>query len=373
MLKVDNLHPSQLDAGVADVWRAMAQSHSVFASPLLGPDFALAVGAVREDARVAVVRRSGDLVGFLPYHRRPGRMARAIGGHLSDRHALVSFPDPDLSIRDVLRAADLGLFRYTALVDPYGVFPASQHTEPTFEIAFDGAASDYLTAVRDSNLGEVRKFQRREAKLARDVGALRLVVPDPSEETFEQILDWKQAQLRRTGAQDFLATGWSRDLLANLFRQRDGALQGLMFGLYAGERLVAGHFGVRHGQAYHMWICSHDPQLGRYSPGQAIFFKLIEAMPSLGITLYDLGAGMGHYKQLYARSQTIVADGAISTGPFSGFLHGMRTASGATGYGLVARLRRRTEQIVNIELTVGGRARGLVDAVTSLPRRGARG
>lgn len=373
MLEVENLHPSQLDAGVADLWRAMAGSHEVFASPLLGPDFAIAVGVVREDARVAVIRRRGEIVGFLPYHRRPGRMARAIGGHLSDRHGLVSFAKPDFDIRDVLRSADLGLFRYTALVDPHGVFPASGRAEPTYEIAFDGAAETYLDAVRAENLGEVRKFQRREAKLARDVGEVRLVVSEPREEAFEQILAWKQAQLQNTGTHDFLTSGWSRDLLTNLFRQRDGALQGLMFSLYAGDHLVAGHFGVRQGDAYHMWISAHDPEQGRFSPGQSIFLKLIEAMPGLGLSRYDLGPGAGHYKQVYALTRTPVADGAVSTGPVSGLLEGVRTASGAHGYGLVDRLRRRTEQIVNVELTMAGRARGLVDAVAALPRRAAAG
>lgn len=372
MLEVESLHPSQLNAEAVSLWRAMARTHVAFASPLLGPDFAIAVGQVREDARVAVIRRAGEIVGFLPHHRRPGRLARAIGTHFSDRHGLVSAPDPGFDIREVLQAADIGLFRYTALVDPHGLFPASGRSEPTFEIAFEGATGDYLASVIAANPGEVRKFQRRAAKLARDVGRVEMIAGDAREETFERLLEWKQLQLRRTGAHDFLASGWSRDLLSNLFREREGEFRGVMFGLYAGDRLVAGHFGVRQGEAYHMWISAHDPELGRFSPGQAIFLSLIEAMPGLGLTRYDLGPGAGHYKQTYALSRTPVADGAVAASAFSGFLGGVRTASGAHGYGLVDRLRRRAEQIANVELTMSGRARGLVDAVAALPRRAAR-
>ncbi len=36
-----------------------------------------------------------------------------------------------------------------------------------------------------------------------------------------------------------------------------------MINLYAGDKLVAGHFGVRQGDVYHPWIASTDPDLGR--------------------------------------------------------------------------------------------------------------
>ena len=92
MLDVETIHPSLLSAVDAVLWRSLAASEESFGNPLLGPDFAQAVGKVREDARVAVVRRAGETVGFLPFHRRPGGLARPIGSPLSDYHGLVSRP-----------------------------------------------------------------------------------------------------------------------------------------------------------------------------------------------------------------------------------------------------------------------------------------
>jgi hypothetical protein len=49
-------------------------------------------------------------------------MARAIGSPLSDYHGLVSRRDAGLDAAEVLRAADLTAYRYTGLIDPFGVF-----------------------------------------------------------------------------------------------------------------------------------------------------------------------------------------------------------------------------------------------------------
>ncbi|HWT52716.1 MAG TPA: cellulose biosynthesis protein CelD, partial [Caulobacter sp.] len=48
MLDVETLHPSLLSAADAALWRSLAAAQAGFANPLLGPDFAQAVGKVRE-------------------------------------------------------------------------------------------------------------------------------------------------------------------------------------------------------------------------------------------------------------------------------------------------------------------------------------
>ena len=151
MLDVETLHPSRLSPADIALWRTLAAAEPAFAHPLLGPDFAQAVGRVREDSRVAVIRRQGETLGFLPHHRRPGRLARAIGSHLSDYHGVVSRRNPGFSIDDVLRAADLGLFRYTGLIDPFDVFPAKGDADPSFVIALNGSAAAHLEAVSAAN------------------------------------------------------------------------------------------------------------------------------------------------------------------------------------------------------------------------------
>src|ERR1700756_3330920 len=86
------VRPGELDPAELAMWRAMQAATPAFGNPLLGPDFAVAVGEVRADARVAVFHRRSQPVGFLAFHRRPRGFARPIGAPLADYHALVGVP-----------------------------------------------------------------------------------------------------------------------------------------------------------------------------------------------------------------------------------------------------------------------------------------
>jgi CelD/BcsL family acetyltransferase involved in cellulose biosynthesis len=379
MLDVETLHPLKLEAADIALWRSMARAEPAFASPLLGPDFAQAVGRVRCDTRVAVIRRQGEAVGFLPFHRRPGSMARAVGSPLSDYQALVSGPKPDLDIAAVLRAAELVTYRYTGLIDPHGVFAraeARSMSKDGYVIAPQGDTAAYLESVRVESPKKIKNYRRLDHKLEREVGAIRLVAHDPSRTSFDQLIAWKREQLGRTGVHDFLRPDWTRQLLSDLFARQTGDFQGLMVNLYVGDQLVAGHFGVRLGDVFHPWIASTNPAFNAWSPGQIFFLRAIAAMPGLGLTRYDLGPGHDHYKRAYGLGRIQVDDGvAIATGMAGRVASSVETAwamAGAHGTGPVGRLRRRLDSIASVELTLGGRMRGMVDAVAGQAQRRAR-
>lgn len=375
MLDVETLHPSLLSAEDVALWRSLAVAEGAFANPLLGPDFTQAVGKVREDARVAVVRRAGETLGFLPYHRRPGGLARPIGSPLSDYHGLVCRPDTGLDLAQVLRAADVSVFRYTGLVDPHHVFPASPDTDRTaYVIDLTGTTAEaYLEAVRAESPKKIKNYRRLDNKLDREVGPVRLVAGDLSREAFNLLIDWKREQLARTGGHDFLRADWTRELMADLFSARDGDFRGLMINLYAGDTLVGGHFGIRLGEVYHPWIASTNPEHAAWSPGQIFFLRAIAAMPELGLTRYDLGPGHDHYKRAYGLNTVTIGEGAVTASSIGGrmasSMESVWTLAGAHGAGPVGQLRRRMDAIASSELTMTGRVRDFVEAVASRAHR----
>lgn len=372
MLDVETLHPADLAPEDIALWRAFAQAQPALASPLMGPDFAQAVGQVREDARVAVIRRDGETIGFLAHHRRPGGMARPIGAPLSDYHGLVAKPGVEIDAAQVLRAADLAVFRYTGLVDPADAFKVAPAT-PAYVIDTEGDAEAYLEAVRSGSPKKIKNYRRLDNKLGREMGQVELKAGDDSQEAFDQLIAWKREQIQRTGVHDFLRPQWTRDLFQTLFEKRDGDFRGLMINLYAGGQLVAGHFGVRQGDIYHPWIASTNTAFAAWSPGQIFFLRAIAAMPQLGLTRYDLGPGSDHYKHSYGLKQTLIADGAATAasmaGRVAGSVEGAWALAGGNGAGPVARLRRRMDIIASTELTMGGRVKGLVEAVAAQGRR----
>jgi CelD/BcsL family acetyltransferase involved in cellulose biosynthesis len=375
MLDVETLHPSLLSTADVALWRSLAADQAGFGNPLLGPDFAQAVGKVREDARIAVVRRDGQTLGFLAYHRRPGGLARPIGSPLSDYHGLVARPDAGLDLAQVLRAADVSVFRYTGLIDPNGVFPASPETDRTaYVIDLAGTtAEDYLEAIRAASPKKIKNYRRLDNKLDREVGPVRLVAGDVSREAFNQLIDWKREQLLRTGMHDFLRADWTRELMADLFSARDSDFRGLMINLYAGDTLVGGHFGICQGATYHPWLASMSPEHAAWSPGQIFFLRAIAAMPALGLTRYDLGPGHDHYKRSYALKSITIGEGAATASSIGGrvasSMESVWSMAGAHGAGPVGQLRRRMDAIASSELTMSGRVRDFVEAVASKAQR----
>lgn len=366
------LHPAHLSNEDVAAWRAIAAAEPAFASPLLGPDFARAVGAVRPDARVAIWRRNGEAVGFLPHHLKSGGLARPIAAPLSDYHALVS-REP-MSAGDILAEAGLGALRFTGLIDPHGVFDSTVRNRLTaYVITLEQGADAYLEALRAQSPKRFKNYRRLQSKISRELGALTLTAPDTDRHAFDQLIAWKREQLQRTGAHDFLAPTWTRMLMETLFATAEADFSGLMITLRVDGRVVAGHFGVRLGDVYHPWIASTDPEMGAYSVGQLFLLQAIEAMPGLGLRTYDLGPGHDHYKAPYALSRREIGEGtALATGAAgwrSRLGEGAWRLAGAGCGPLAGQVRRRFETISDVELTLSGKMRGMATAVAARARR----
>jgi CelD/BcsL family acetyltransferase involved in cellulose biosynthesis len=377
MLRAETFHPSDLPPVLVEAWREMCERHPDFRNPLLGPDFARAVGEVRGDARVTVwhyatLNGGSRPAGFLAYHRRAGGVARPIGAPLSDYTALVS--SDVLDIDEALTVAGLSAYRFNGLIDPFGSFRTVETQEQeSYLIELDGSAEDYLEALRASSPKRFKNYRRLDHKLDREVGDLRIVAHDADPAVLGQLLDWKRDQLARTGGQDFLRPVWIRQLLAGLHQQTEGPLQGLLISLYAGSDLVAGHFGIRSGSAFHPWIAATDPRFAAWSPGQIFLLRAIAAMPELGLTSYDIGPGHDHYKRPYARSTRLIRSGAATAatplGRAAQATEQVWTLAGARRDGAVGRLRRRLDAITAVEPSLGGQAVSLMATLASRARR----
>lgn len=377
MLRAETFDPSDLPQALVAAWREMTLQHPDFGNPLLGPDFAQAVGRVRQDARVTVwhwstLNGGSRPAGFLAYHRRTGGVARPIGTPLSDYSALVS--SDVLDIDEALTVAGLSAYRFNGLVDPYGSFRSVEtQSQDSYLIELDGSAEDYLEALRAASPKRFKNYRRLDHKLDREVGALRIVAQDADPAVLTQLFDWKRDQLARTGGQNFLRPAWIRQLLEDLHQQTSGPLQGLLISLYAGEELVGGHFGIRSDTAYHPWIAATDPRFSNWSPGQVFLLRAIAAMPQMGLTTYDIGPGHDHYKRPYARSLRVIRSGAATAATPLGLAAQATEQAwalvGARGDGTVGRLRRRLDAITAAEPSLGGRAASLVATLTQRARR----
>ncbi len=365
MLTVEIIAPTELSTGDRHAWQALRTSHAAFQSPLLGPDFAAAVGRMRADAAVAVYRRDGRAIGFLAHHRRPGGLARPIGAPFSDYHALVA--EPGMDGREALQLAGVREFRFSGLIDTEQAF-GSLATGTSYAVEIPAGPSGgaaYVEGLRSESPKRFKNIRRLDHKLGREVGEVRLVAPDTDPVRLDQLFAWKSLQFAESGLTDVFAAPWAKALMRRLFTTGEGDLSGLMITLMAGDRPVAIHFGVREGERYHPWAAAHDETLSAYSPGQVFLWRAFEAMPQLGLRWYDLAGGHDHYKLPFANRTLEVMSGVVGERPNRWSL--VEAALGERG----RRLRRRIDQIAAVELTLPGRAIALAEALATSPRRGA--
>ena len=361
MLHADVVRPDALGADVLEAWRAMAAATPAFASPLLGPQFACAVGAVRDDAHVAVFRRGEQIVGLLAHHRRPGGLARPVGAPWSDRHALLTFPGAVLDWREALAAAGLSAYRYTALLDPHGVFAdvGAWDAESAYSIAPAQPGEAYWEQLRAGSPKRFKNIRRLEHKLDREEGPLEMVWGDRSPDALALLVRWKREQFRRTGLHDVLHPAWSRALMGEVFAADDPAFSGLLVTLRARGRVIAAHFGVRGLDTYHPWLAAYDPDFAAASPGLVFLSMAVRGMGEAGLARYELSGGSAHYKTVFASGEELLASGAAER----------REGAPRARSPLMRKLGRRLDHIAQTEITLGGRLQGVASAIVDIRKR----
>ena len=98
-----------------DLWSAFRAADPAFHSPYFDLRYVLAAGEAAPEAQVAVIRRRGEIVGFLPFQRR-GRLIQPIAAPLTDYHGLLSAPGVAVDLAAVVALLGARRFRFSGLV-----------------------------------------------------------------------------------------------------------------------------------------------------------------------------------------------------------------------------------------------------------------
>src|SRR5262245_54625168 len=114
-MDVSLLHPKDLDGAVLAAWRRMRAVDARYASPFLSPEFTLAAGSVREDARVLVVRGDDGAVDMVAPLQVVGTgLARPLAAPLNDVNGPVcSMRGPGAELADVLAEAGVAAYVFS--------------------------------------------------------------------------------------------------------------------------------------------------------------------------------------------------------------------------------------------------------------------
>ena len=321
MLHYRTVPARTLDAALASAWTALARQDAALESPFFRPEYAQAVAQERDGVEVCVISRGAEAVGFYPFERLAGGVGQPVGGSMSNFQGMVAAPSTPWTVNDLLRGARLTTLKFHHQVEGQGAFDAGVTRRVESPIVDLSAGWEpFLDAQKRAHAGSFSALQRKMRKLEREVGPLRFEAHSESAEVLARLVDWKRGQHARTGSRGSLANDWGVAVIRHLIERRPGDFAGTLSALYAGERLVAVHAGIRTATCWHYWFPTYDPDAGAYSPGLALMFEMCRWGCAAGIRRIDLGPGEGPHKALFATSSTTVGVGQVAAPLATGFI-----------------------------------------------------
>jgi CelD/BcsL family acetyltransferase involved in cellulose biosynthesis len=235
-----------------------------------------------------------------------------VGSFVSDYHGVISHPDFAFDPRQLLRACGLVAWDFNhipASQSCFAPFHREQHRSPVIDLSAGYDA--YVKERREAGTEQIKKNRNLMRRLEREVGPLRFVAHSPDKALLNQLLAWKTEQFRHNRWRDLFSIPWVRKTMEGIHTTQTPEFAGMLSLLYAGDQLVAAHFGMRSATVWHYWFPSYDPAFSKYSPGVMLLLAMAETAASMGIKTIDLGCGEHSYKWRLMNGFVLTASGSV--------------------------------------------------------------
>jgi CelD/BcsL family acetyltransferase involved in cellulose biosynthesis len=306
------IEPRALTSDQIALWRELQLRDPTLWSPFFSPEFTLAVGVARADARLAVLVEGGQIRGFFPFH--PGRngVGKPVGGPISDYQGVISAPGMRLDSQALLKASRLDAYDFNhAPASQIALNPGAYHFSLSPHIDLRGGYAAYLANLSQTGKQSVKETNRRIRKLEREVGPLRFEFHDDSANAYGRLVAFKNASYRRLGVPSILDVAWVDRALSEIRSYHNPHFAGILSTLYAGDRLIAAHMGMRSSTTICWWFNTYDWDLRIYAPGLILLLQAVQRAADDGLTIIDFGRGTEHYKLTFANGGTQLCEGSI--------------------------------------------------------------
>lgn len=321
-MKLSVIAASELDAGLDARWQALRRTSETYGRPFYHPGFTRLAARHRPALRIAVIEDAGMICGFLPHEVDQRGALQPVGLFLNDYHGVIAAPDQGIAVAELLRTCGARYWHFDHMPKEFGSTRAWV-MEPTVSpyMDFAGGFTQYVERLAryqgvTKTPGVITSVRKSANRLKRDVGELRLDWSRPEPDLLEWIMRLKSEQWHRSGRpqDDAFAIPWVRSFMQDGLSFRDGDFGGTLSALYAGDRLIAAHFGFsdqQHG-ILHGSFATFEPELGYYMPGSVLIQQFAEHGAAGGFRLFDMGRGSQDYKMRFATGHVDMGEGAVS-------------------------------------------------------------
>jgi CelD/BcsL family acetyltransferase involved in cellulose biosynthesis len=311
MIRIDVVAADELPEPLLAAWAHVQDGWPELRHPMLAAAFVQAIARHRGGVRIAVIRAGERPVGFFPFQQdRPGT-GYPVGYRINDQQGAVLPPDTDLDAARLLRGCGLRVWHFDHLIPSQRVFAGGHFLyEDAPYIDLSHGLDAYLDAT--ASRGRWSSHRRKARRLADELGPVRFEFHTADAGGFDRLIAWKSEQVREHGRRCVFDWPWVRASLEELRASRDERCAGTLSALYAGDRLVAAHLGLRSREILHWWITAYDPALQRHSPGALLLIRVIEESVRRGVQRIDLGKGVEPYKTRFQSGALPLASGAVT-------------------------------------------------------------
>jgi CelD/BcsL family acetyltransferase involved in cellulose biosynthesis len=320
-VRLETIHPNELGPAEIDRWRQHARDG--LRSPYLTPEWARMIGDARDDARVCVIE---DGRGFLGAQKLSRFSAMGLGAPIADYQGLVGEEGLQVDPRALCRALGVGRIDLANAAPGALLKPAGADGSWIAEVS--GGRELYEAALKQRRAEFVRQMDKKTRKFAREHGPLEFRSPSRERADFETLIEWKNAQLVRTGQPQTWAKPWVRQTLDACFDARDPDFGGVFFTLHANDKLAAAAFCLKSARVLHLWLLGHDSAYDNHSPGVQLARHIIHWAAEKNLVEVDFGTGDYQYKRQLSTTQRMLDRGVIAGVSFSGAMrhaaHGLR-------------------------------------------------
>lgn len=340
-MRIDAVPFDALTAAEIGRWSALQIADERFRSPFFRPEYVRTVASIQAGVKVGRLIDGGETVGFFPFQLvRPGE-AGPVGGRRCNYHGVIAAPGVEWDRVSLLRGCGVHAWHFHHLLADQQQFGSSRHTvsgSPFLDLSagFDA----YERARRDAGSHVCHRIFRSARRLERDLGAaLRLEANVDDADALGLLVRWKSDHAARTGGGNKFADPALLELLTALHRTRTESFAGMLSVLYAGNRPIAVHFGLRSRTEWHYWFPSYDAAVRSVSPGLILLLEMARAASALGIRTIDLGKGAEPYKTRVASGEIAVAQGTATVPSLAAAIRGVRRTLAAVKRNLLAAAR----------------------------------
>jgi CelD/BcsL family acetyltransferase involved in cellulose biosynthesis len=309
MMRVCLTAARNIDPPLWREWERIRRTNPALQSPFFAPEFSQIVGAVRDDVEVGVISRDGSVIAFFPFQRKQSEASHGvpIADFMSECQGLICKPSFECDPLELIDRCGLVSYEFCRFIASQKFF-----LRCPYRLSFSHQIDVSQGHVQWKHIcGPIKLSNDLARRLQRDLGPLRFVAHSRDPALLQSMMELKSDQDNRTGARDLYEMAWVRSVIEKIHAIQSNEFAGVLSLLYAGDKLVASHFGLRSRTIWHYWIPAFDPAIVTYLLQMNLTLNMAKRGPTVGLSTLNFSPGRTVHNQMLSSGSIPVAKGKL--------------------------------------------------------------